>query len=299
MVDIIIIGAGTAGMTAALYAARAGFSTLVFEAKMPGGQILNAPQVENYPGISAVSGAELMRSLQEQVLHFGGEIKMEKVTGISGVAGDFKVRTENDSYAARAVIIATGAAARRMGLPREEELTGRGVSYCATCDGNFFRGKDVAVVGGGNAALEDAQYLSAVCRKVYLIHRREEFRGDAANVAAVKKLSNVELVLSANVTEFLGDNKISGVRVSLKDGASRDLDVSGVFFAIGYAPQNEVFSDFVKVDKNGYIETEDGVHTSVPGVYVAGDARAKELKQLTTATADGAMAAMVAGKEIE
>ena len=337
--DVIVVGGGPAGLTAALYVARAGKKVLVLEGKVPGGQIVNTPTVDNYPGTPGVSGVELTMSMQKQVQDAGGELKLERVTSIKdnntvdaasasnanttdAASSLFTVKTDSATYTARAVILATGAENRKLGLPREEELTGRGVSYCATCDGNFFRGKDVAVVGGGNTALEDAVYLSALANKVYLVHRRDEFRGDAANVKKVKSCENIELVLSANATEILGDERVEGLRVrfnngaapaadsatdpatervttSVKDTAERDLKVDGIFFAIGYVPQNSAFADLVDLDSSGYIETKDGVHTSHRGVYVAGDARAKDLKQLTTAVSDGAIAATTAVKEIE
>lgn len=299
--DIIIIGGGPAGLTAAIYGARAGKKVLVLEGKALGGQIVNALDVQNYPGFSSVSGVELASNMYNQVLQFGGEVKFERAMGIK----DKIVRTDGGEYKAKAIILATGAENRKLGLYGEDKLVGKGVSYCATCDGNFYKDKIVAVVGGGNTALEDAVYLAGIAKKVYLIHRRDEFRGDAENVKRMKELKNIELVMRANVREILGDEKVSGLVVEVQDGddsketSERELEVDGVFFAIGYEPQAGEFADSVKLDKDGYIETKDGVHTSTEGIYVAGDARAKELKQLVTATSDGAMAADAAIKEIE
>lgn len=299
--DIIIIGGGPAGLTAAIYGARAGKKVLVLEGKALGGQIVNALDVQNYPGFSSVSGVELASNMYNQVLQFGGEVKFERAMGIK----DKIVRTDGGEYKAKAIILATGAENRKLGLYGEDKLVGKGVSYCATCDGNFYKDKIVAVVGGGNTALEDAVYLAGIAKKVYLIHRRDEFRGDAENVKRVKELKNIELVMRANVREILGDEKVSGLVVEVQDGddsketSERELEVDGVFFAIGYEPQAGEFADSVKLDKDGYIETKDGVHTSTEGIYVAGDARAKELKQLVTATSDGAMAADAAIKEME
>ena len=209
------------------------------------------------------------------------------------------VHTDGGEYKAAAIILASGAENRKLGLYGEDKLVGKGVSYCATCDGNFYKDKTVAVVGGGNTALEDVIYLSELAKKVYLIHRREEFRGDEINVSKVEGLKNVEIIKSANVRELVGEDKVEGLEVELKDGERKTIEVDGVFFAIGYEPQASEFADLVKLDKDGYIETKDGVHTSAEGVYVAGDARKKDLKQLVTAAADGAMAASTAVKEME
>ncbi len=293
--DIIIIGGGPAGLTAAIYAARAGKKTLVLEGRALGGQIVNALDVQNYPGIPNVSGVELSSNMYNQVLQFGGEVKFERAMGIK----DKVVLTDGGEYKAKAIILATGAENRKLGLYGEDELVGKGVSYCATCDGNFYKDKTVAVVGGGNTALEDAVYLAGIASKVYLIHRREEFRGDAENVAKVDKCGNVEKIMSANVREILSEDKVTGLMLEVGDGEERKIDVDGVFFAIGYEPQAGEFADSVKLDKDGYIETKDGIHTSTEGIYVAGDARKKELKQLVTAVADGAMAADAAVKEMK
>lgn len=293
--DIIIIGGGPAGLTAGIYAGRAGKSVLILEGRALGGQIINAPDVRNFPGILAISGAELASNMFKQVQEFGGEVKFERAMGIK----DMIVHTDGGEYKAKAIILATGAENRKLGLYGEDKLVGKGVSYCATCDGNFFKDKTVAVVGGGNTALEDATYLSAIAKKVYLIHRRDEFRGDEANIKKVKECDNVEMVLSANVKEILGEDKVTGLVVELKDGEEKEIAVDGVFFAIGYVPQASEFADLVKLDKDGYIETEDGIHTSAKGIYVAGDARKKDLKQLVTAASDGAIAVSVALREME
>lgn len=293
--DIVIIGGGTAGLTAGIYAARAGKKTLVLEGKALGGQIVNSPDVRNYPGIVSISGLELIMNMKKQVEDFGGEVRYERAMGIK----DMVVHTDGGEYKAKAIILASGAENRKLGLYGEDKLVGKGVSYCATCDGNFFKGKTVAVVGGGNTALEDAAYLSELVKKVYLIHRRDEFRGDEANITKVKRCKNVEMVLSANVREIVGEEKVSGLEVEFKDGKRETIEVDGVFFAIGYQPQADEFADLVELDEEGYIETKDGVHTSVKGIYVAGDARKKDLKQLVTAASDGAIAATTAIKEME
>ena len=293
--DIIIIGGGPAGLTAAIYAGRAGKKVLVLEGKALGGQIVNAPDVRNYPGIPAISGVDLIMNMYKQAQDFGAEVKFERAMGIK----DKVVHTDGGEYKASAIILASGAENRKLGLYGEDKLVGKGVSYCATCDGSFYKDKTVAVVGGGNTALEDVIYLSELAKKVYLIHRREEFRGDATTVARVEGLKNVEIIKSANVRELVGEDKVEGLELELKDGERKTIEVDGVFFAIGYEPQASEFADSVKLDKDGYIETKDGIHTSAEGIYVAGDARKKDLKQLVTAAADGAMAASTAVKEME
>ncbi len=298
MYDVIVIGAGPAGLTAALYALRAGKKVLVLEGKAYGGQIINAQLVENYPGISGLSGVQLATNMYNQVKELGGEVKFEKAVGLEdGIQK--KVRTDEETYTADAVIIATGAENRRLGLEREVELTGKGVSYCATCDGHFYKGKDVAVIGGGNTALQDAIYLSNLANKVYLVHRRDEFRGEHTYVEELKKKSNVEFVLKSNVDVLKGDSKVEAIVIKTTDGKKRELPVAGVFIAVGYVPQNQVFEDVLELDDEGYIETKDGVHTDIEHIYVAGDARAKELKQLTTAVSDGSIAADTAVKEMK
>lgn len=298
MYDVIVIGAGPAGLTAALYALRAGKKVLVLEGKAYGGQIINAQLVENYPGISGLSGVQLATNMYNQVKELGGEVKFEKAVGLEdGIQK--KVRTDEETYTADAVIIATGAENRKLGLEREVELTGKGVSYCATCDGHFYKGKDVAVIGGGNTALQDAIYLSNLADKVYLVHRRDEFRGEHTYVEELKKKSNVEFVLKSNVDVLKGDSKVEAIVIKTTDGKKRELPVAGVFIAVGYVPQNQVFEDVLELDDEGYIETKDGVHTDIEHIYVAGDARAKELKQLTTAVSDGSIAADTAVKEMK
>ena len=295
MYDIIIIGAGPAGLTAAIYALRAGKKVLVLEKKAYGGQIVNATKVKNYPGFLEISGLELAENMYEQVKAFSGEVKFEEALGVSLEDGYKLVRTDESEYKAKAVILATGAENGKLGASGEEKLAGKGVSYCATCDGSLYKGKNVAVIGGGNTALYDALYLADIASKVYLIHRRDEFRAQKTLVDLAKEKVNIEFVLGAKVAEFLGEDKLTSLK--LDDG--RVLEVDGAFVAVGYVPQNQAFSDVVSLDEKGYVETSDGTHTNIDGIYVAGDAKAKELKQLVTATSDGAMAATVAIKELE
>lgn len=293
--DIIIVGAGTAGLSAAIYAQRAGKSALVLEQEAYGGQIINTLDVENYPGIAHISGFDFATDLYEQATKLGAEVEFAKVTGVEEKDGLKIVHTEGGDYAAKALILATGVRRRKLGLAKEETFAGKGVSYCATCDGAFFRGKDVAVNGGGNTALEDAQYLSRIANKVYLIHRRDAFRADPAEVEKIRGMENVVPVMNATVTDLTGDGKLSGVEVTDKiTGEKKVLPVSALFVAIGQAPENEAFADLVELDEAGYIKAGEDCKTSHPGIFAAGDCRTKKVRQLTTAAADGAVAALAA-----
>lgn len=297
MYDIGIIGGGTAGMTAAIYGQRAGKRTLIVEAAVFGGQITSSPNVENYPGIASVSGAEFSMNLLDQAMKLGAETIVEKVTGIRDEDGIKIIETAEKEYPCRTVIIATGVVHRHLGVPGEERLTGAGVSYCATCDGAFFRGRDVAVVGGGSAALQDAEFLSAYCRKVYLIHRRDEFRGEDRLAKRLEEKENVEFILNTTVKEIAGDQTVERLILNNKKTAEEfTLDVSGVFIAVGQIPKNEVFADTVRLDGDGFILAAEDCMTSHPGIFAAGDCRTKEVRQLTTAAADGAVAALAACK---
>lgn len=298
MYDIIIIGCGPAGMTAALYASRANKKVLVFEGKSYGGQILNASKVENYPGFDNISGFDLATNMYNQITTKGVEIKNEMVLKITK---DKEVITSNGTYQAKAIILATGVQHRKLNITNETEYIGRGVSYCATCDGNFFRNKDVAVVGGGNTALEDALYLSDIVNKVYLIHRRDEFRGEDIYLDELKNKSNVEIITNSEITHINGQEIIKSIDVHTTTGEndmSRIILISGLFVAVGQEPKNEIFADIIELDEKGYIKTDDGIHTNVEGIYVAGDCRNKPLRQLTTAVSDGSIAATIAIKEM-
>lgn len=291
MFDIVVIGAGPAGMTAALYAARAGKSVCVMENTSFGGQISYSPHVENYPSVKSISGDEFSSNLLDQISDLGAKTVFEKATGISG--DEIKtVETESGKkYECRAVVIATGVRHRHLGIENEERLVGKGVSYCAVCDGAFFKGKDVAVAGGGDTALQDAIYLSKICNKVYLIHRRLEFRAEHSLVEKVKSTENIELVLDSNVTELCGENKVEAVVVTDKnDNTTKKLSVSGIFIAVGQNPQNKDFAEVEKLDESGYFVTGETTVTATKGVFVAGDCRHKTVRQLTTAVADGSVA---------
>lgn len=295
MFDIGIVGGGTAGMTAAIYGQRAGKKTVIIEGGNFGGQITSSPNVENYPGIASVSGSEFSMNLLDQAMKLGTETVVEKVTGIRDEGGIKVIETTGKEYPCRSVILATGVTHRHLGVPGEEKLTGAGVSYCATCDGAFFRGRDVAVIGGGSTALQDAEFLSNYCKKVYLVHRRDEFRGEESIVRRLREKENVEFVLSATVNEILGDTVVEGVSLNnKKTGENFRLDVAGVFIAVGQIPQNEQFAETVKLDGAGFILASEDCMTSHPGIFAAGDCRTKEVRQLTTAAADGAVAALAA-----
>ena len=297
MYDIGIIGGGTAGMTAAIYGQRAGKKTLILEGGVFGGQITSSPNVENYPGIVSVSGSEFSMNLLDQATKLGAETVNEQVTGIRDEGETKVILTDRAEYPCRSVILATGVTHRHLGVPGEEKLAGSGVSYCATCDGMFFRGREVAVVGGGSTALQDAEFLSNYCSRVYLIHRRDEFRGEDNIVKRLEKKENVTFILSTVVEEIAGEYAVEKLILkSKKTGEKSELPVSGVFIAVGQIPQNDRFADVVKLDGSGFILASEDCMTSRPGIFAAGDCRTKEVRQLTTAAADGAVAALAACK---
>lgn len=283
MFDVIVIGAGISGMTAALYALRAGKSVLILDESSYGGQIINSKEIENYPGIKNIDGFTLMKNLFEQINSYGVSYKSECVVEIKDIN---TVVTEENIYKAAAIIIATGLKNKTLGLDNEKKLIGAGVSYCATCDGNFFKNKDVAVVGGGNTAVEDVIYLSSIVNKIYLLHRRDSLRADSVLIDKIKKMSNVEIIYNASVTELIGDNFLTGIK--LNDDSV--INVDGLFIAIGKEPDNKTFSNVVDLDRYGFIISDDTT-TKFPNIFVAGDCRTKELRQLITAASDGAIAA--------
>ena len=298
MYDIIIVGAGPAGLTAAIYARRASKKVLVLEAKSYGGQIINTLDIENYPVEAHISGFDFATKLYNQAKDLGAEILFEKVVDINDQGTTKEVITTKNTYQAKAIILATGCENRKLGLSNEEELVGKGISYCATCDGAFYKNKDVAVVGGGNTALEDALYLSDIVNKVYLIHRRDEFRGDISTVEELKQKSNVEFILNSNVTKLNANERLESIEVTNKDGSIKEVKVDGLFVAVGQIPENENFKKIINIDNAGYIIAGEDCTTNIPGIFVAGDNRTKELRQLVTATSDGAIAASKAIKYI-
>ena len=334
--DVVIVGAGTAGLSAAIYALRAGKSVLVLEEKMYGGQIVVTPEIENYPGIAKISGFEFAQGLYQQAKNLGMEYQTGRVLKIqkngeiysdqnleaaewkeeeaadgdreqkSGHGKDscrpvFQIRAEKgdkqENYQAQSVILATGAKNRPLGLKEEQEMVGHGISYCATCDGMFFRGKPVAVAGGGNTALEDALFLSQYCEKVYLIHRREEFRGEPEKLKKLEQKENVEIFRSCTVTDLDKDQdgNLKQLHVwTKKQEKEQIISVAGLFVAVGQMPDNQEFAGLAALDEQGYINAGEDCKTDTEGVFVAGDCRTKTVRQLTTAAADGAVAALAA-----
>lgn len=293
MYDIAIIGAGPAGMTAAIYARRANKTVLIIEAKTYGGQIVNALDIENYPTAEHISGFDFATKMYEQVKKMGAEVVFTTAKKINDLGVVKEIVTDDGKYTAKTVIIATGLENRPLGLG-EEKMIGRGISYCATCDGAFYKGKTVAVVGGGNTALSDVLVLADLAEKVYLIHRRTEFRGEAKLVEQVKNRANVELVLDSEVEKLEGEKRLEAVEVKNKNGEVRRILVDGLFVAVGQMPKNENFADVIEVDEAGYILADESCETNVAGIFVAGDNRKKEVRQLVTATSDGAVAALKA-----
>ena len=298
--DIVIIGAGPGGMTAASYAARSGLAVLVLEGLIPGGQMGTTFEVENYPGINNVlSGAELAMDFEAQAKKFGAEIAFETAEKVD-FSGDIKViTTDSREIQAKTVVLAMGAKPRKLRIPGEEEFAGLGVSYCATCDGAFYKGKDTVVAGGGDTALEDAIFLSKYCNKVYLVHHRDKFRAAFALEKRVREIENIELVLNSNVVEIKGDKKVSSVVVKNNDGNSTEIPAEGIFVAVGTVPGGESLTENIEKTESGYIITDEKMQTSVKGVYAVGDIREKELRQIVTAAADGAIAAHSIAKYIE
>ncbi len=298
--DIVIVGGGTAGMTAAIYAVRSGKTALMLEGAVYGGQIINTPDIENYPGLAFVSGFEFANSLYNQATGLGVEMKFERAAAVEEADGLKIVRTERNAYSCRAVILATGAKNRPLGLENEQALIGRGVSYCATCDGMFYRDKVVAVNGGGNTAIEDAAFLAGYCEKVYLIHRRRAFRAHEKEVERLKARENVEFILDSAVTALYSDPALQAIEVTnVRTGEKKKLEVAGLFIAIGQMPDNTAFAGLVELDGQGYSAAGEDCRTRTPGIFTAGDCRTKAVRQLTTAASDGAVAALAACEYID
>ncbi len=294
MYDVIIIGAGTAGLSSAIYVLRFGKSVLVIEKDYYGGQIINASEVENYPAIKRISGYDFAKSLYEQASELGADIVYERAVSIENGMYEKTVITEENRYKCRSIIIASGLKKRRLEVENEEKFTGHGVSYCAVCDGAFYKGKTVAVAGGGNTALMDALVLSDYCSKVYIIHRRKEFRGEKLLAEKLSKRENVSYMLNSTIISLNGSDKLDSISVISNDSRiQNDIEVSGLFIAVGQIPDNRNFSGLLELDENGYI-IGDNCCTSAEGIFVAGDCRRKDVKQLATAVSDGAVAGIKA-----
>lgn len=295
MTDIIIIGAGPAGLTAGIYAKRSGKSVLIFEKSAPGGQIINSPNIENYPGFKNISGPEFATSLYNQAKDLGAEFIFDEVLKIESQDKKKIVYTKDKKYEAKRIIIATGCANKKLGLPNEDKLIGKGISYCATCDGAFYKEKSVAVIGGGNTATMDALFLANYCKKVYVLCR-SHLKSDESEQEKLKQKQNVEIINNTIVTKLIGDNKLESIEVKTGDKVS-NLDVDAVFVAIGQEPQTRGFENILELDKFGYVKTNEECMTKEKGIFVAGDVREKHVRQLTTATADGTIASINASKE--
>lgn len=292
MNDIIIIGAGPAGMTSAIYAKRAGYNPLVLEKNTYGGQIINSSEVANYPGIKKIDGYTFATKIYEQLKELEIEIKHEEVINIKKNDKTINVITNKNEYECKSVIIATGLTKRKLNIENEEKLIGKGISYCATCDGAFFKENDVAVVGGGNTALEDAIFLSNYCKYVYLINRTENFKAEKSLLDSFKQKNNTEIITSANIKKLVGKEKLE--KIELDNG--KILNISGLFIAIGQVPN----CNFDIIEKeNGFIKSNEECTTNIPGIFVAGDIRNKSVRQIVTSVSDGAVAAINAVKYIE
>lgn len=290
--DVIIIGGGPGGYTAALYTARAGLDTVVLEKLSAGGQMALTTQIDNYPGFpEGIDGFTLGENMQQGAERFGARTELAEVSGVS-LKGEIKtVETSEGIFRGRTVILASGAEPRMLGLPKERELTGRGVNYCAACDGMQYRGKTVVVVGGGNSAAADAMLLSRVAKKVILVHRRDTLRATKVYHEPLMQAENVEFLWDSTVTELLHEEKVTGVRLrNLKTGEEREVSCDGVFVSIGRMPATELFREEVETDESGYVKADESTCTSLPGVFAVGDVRTKVLRQVVTATADGAVA---------
>lgn len=290
MYDIIIIGSGPAGLSAAIYAQRACLDTIVIEKNgISGGQVLNTWEVDNYPGFPGVTGFELSRQFREHANKLGARVVQDEVVQVELSGNVKKVVCEEETYEARCVILASGAHHRTLEVPGEEELRGAGVSYCATCDGAFFRGRTVAVVGGGDAALEDAIFLARMCEKVYIVHRRDKLRGAKRLQERLQALENIEFVWNSETAAIEGNGQVEALRLrQTKTGEEKRLDVDGVFIAVGIAPESELYAGQLELDEQGYIRADESGQTSVTGVFAAGDVRTKALRQILTAASDGA-----------
>lgn len=294
--DVAILGGGPGGYTAALYCARAGLDAVVLEKSVPGGQMSTTSSIENYPGFAeSVPGYELAEKMKQGAERFGVETLFSDVTALDLTASPKVLTTARGPLSARAVIIATGASPRPLGVPEEEALRGRGVAYCATCDGMFYRGKTVAVVGGGNSAAEDAHFLAGICKKVYLIHRRDSLRAEHSYVQALGQKDNVEFLWNRRVEAILHGDKVTGLRLAdVRTGETSELACDGVFVAVGRVPNAALFEGALETDALGYLVADETTRTRIPGVFAVGDVRTKALRQIITAAADGAVASKFA-----
>lgn len=298
--QVIIIGGGPGGYAAALYCARAGLKTVVLEKLSPGGQMATTDQVENYPGFeTSIEGFDLGSKMAAGAERFGAETELTEVTSVELIGREKTVHTEDGDFTAPAVILALGAAPRELGLPEERNLWGRGVSYCATCDGNLYKGQEAAIVGGGNTAVEEALFLSKICKHVTLIHRRDKLTAQQVMLVSLLNAKNVTILYDTAVSAIHAGKKVDRLTLkNLKDGSAKELPVQGLFVAIGRNPTTEMFKGLLQLDKQGYIKADETTRTSLPGVFAVGDIRTKALRQIITAAADGAVASKFAEEYI-
>lgn len=297
MFDIIIIGAGPAGLTSAIYSKQASKNVLVLEKETYGGQILSADKIKNYPGFTEITGFEFSTNLYNQVKNLGVEIKYEEVIKIKNHDNFKEVLTNKDSYKCKCIVIATGAKNRMLNLNNEKKFIGKGISYCPTCDGMFFKDKNVAILGGGNTAISSAIYLSDIANKVYFIYRQKNFKDDSLNLDEVKNKDNIKVILNSNVTELLGEDKLEKIKVKENDSNKElILDTDGLFIAIGHVPVSSICENLIDINDKGYIVSNEECVTNIDGIFVAGDVRTKNVRQLTTACSDGTIAAVNAIK---
>lgn len=293
MHDTMIIGAGPAGMTAALYLLRSGKQVLLLESDSFGGQIASSPNIENYPGMPHLSGSDFADALLSQITDLGVEIDVTRVTGVQKKDDYFEICTENDILPCKTVILATGVRHRTLGIANETTYFGRGISFCAICDGPFYKGKIAAVVGGGNSALQEALYLSELCSSVFLIHRRASFRGEASLLSLLQQKPNITICTDTVIVGLSGAQQLRALSLqNFKTGETFEIPAEVLFEAVGQIPENEIFANLVSLDENGYILAGENCVTSCPGIFAAGDCRSKTVRQLTTAVADGSSAAL-------
>lgn len=292
--DVIIIGAGVAGMTSALYALRANKKVLILEQETIGGQIASSPLVENYPGFASISGTELSNNLYDQIINLGVDFELEKVTKVE-LNSDIKtITTEYSEYKGKSVIIATGCKHRPLGIENEDKYIGKGISYCVLCDGAFYKGKDVAIIGGGNTALVSAIYLSEMVNKLYIIQMLDKFTAEEKLIEKINTLNNIEYLFNSKVDKLNGNDNLESI-----DVGDKNIKVDAIFVNIGLLPQNDIFKDSLKLDKYGYFDSDESCKTNIEGVFVAGDCRSKTVRQLTTASSDGTTASIEACNYID
>jgi thioredoxin reductase (NADPH) len=298
--DIAVVGAGPAGLTAGIYSGRARLKTLIVESMMPGGQVVVTSHIENYPGVGPTTGAELTAVMTEQAASFGAEVRTAEVRSVEVLEDGFAVETSGDTFEARTVIVATGTAYKKLGVPGENEFLGRGVSYCATCDGPFYKDQEIAVVGGGDSALQEALYLTTFAKRVCLIHRRDEFRAVPILQERVRANEKIDCRLSHVVERIQGDSGVESIVLKdLKTGDTSTREISGVFLFVGLIPRTEFIRDLVETSEEGFILTDEDMKTNVRGILAAGDCREKLLRQISTAVGDGATASFAAQRLLE